>query len=491
MVQNLINSVAQIVSFAILARLITPREMGILAALNIVNASCLVLGTVALQQAATRFVAERLQQDKHVAAAVFYQALRTTFILAALIGATVFLGSSDLSNLMFGVRDYAVYFQVLAFDIVIYTGLTPVLSSTLFGLQKFKAAAGVGILNTLVRQSLIVSLIVLLQSFLGLAVAWFISDLVIACVYAAYLLRYLGPPRFNFPLRVLVSYSWPLAVSNGVSTIYSFSDSAVLLAMVPLATLGVYNATLQAFSALSAISNAIGSTLFPAYSALQTENQSGGASDAMRLASRYVYLTSIPLTLGLFATSKPALTLFVGRAYVTGAPPLMVLTGVFAVTMIGIVLGPMLLALAHTRAASVAAIGSVIISLATALLLVPAWSMLGASVARALGMITSTALTILFLKQRLRLNLDLRTMFKTLIAGAAMAVIVIAVQVSIYSPYLLPFYVVVGAVSYLAALRLLKVVKQADLDLIEKYFGHRLRFAARLLKWSLLPNPKR
>jgi len=211
----------------------------------------------------------------------------------------------------------------------------------------------------------------------------------------------------------------------------------------------------------------------------------------MRLASRYVYLTSIPLTLGLFATSKPALTLFVGRAYVTGAPPLMVLTGVFAVTMIGIVLGPMLLALAHTRAASVAAIGSVIISLATALLLVPAWSMLGASVARALGMITSTALTILFLKQRLRLNLDLRTMFKTLIAGAAMAVIVIAVQVSIYSPYLLPFYVVVGAVSYLAALRLLKVVKQADLDLIEKYFGHRLRFAARLLKWSLLPNPKR
>jgi len=49
--------------------------------------------------------------------------------------------------------------------------------------------------------------------------------------------------------------------------------------------------------------------------------------------------------------------------------PLMILSGVFAVTVIGIVLGPMILALGHTRAASAITTGSLIISIVTAALL--------------------------------------------------------------------------------------------------------------------------
>ena len=490
-IQNLTTSLAQIVSFTILARLITPKEMGILAVLNLVNGACLVLGTIALQQAATRFVAERFSQSRSVAAAAFYQAIRTTFIIAALLGAAVFLGSSALSTRLFGAQNFVIYFQVLAFDIVISAGLSPVLSNTMFGLQKFREAASVGIFGTLLRQSLIIILVLLLQSFLGLAVAWVASDLVIASTYAAYLLRYLGPPRFDFPLRKLVNYSWPLAVSNGVGYVYSYFDSAVLLVLVPLATLGVYNATLQAFGALNGISNAIAATLFPAYSAIQNGKQRGSSSDAVRLASRYAYLTAVPLALGLFATAKPALTLFVGRAYVTGSNPLMILSGVFAVTVIGIVLGPMLLALAHTRAASAITTGSVILSITTAVLLVPTWGILGASVARGFGMITSTALTILFLRKKLSLTLDLGMIPKTLAAGVIMAAIVMAVQIPFYSQYLLPLYIVIGAVAYLTALRVLKAMKQEDIDLLGKYFGHKLSFATSILRWILLPTSKR
>jgi len=198
-----------------------------------------------------------------------------------------------------------------------------------------------------------------------------------------------------------------------------------------------------------------------------------------------------PLALGLFATAKPALSLFVGRAYVTGSNPLMILSGVFGVTVIGIVLSPMLLALAHTRVASAITAGSVIMSITTALLLVPTWGMLGASTARALRMITTTTLTILFLRKKLSLRLDLGMMSKTLAAGAIMAAIVMVVQIPFYSAYLLPLYIVIGAVTYLTALRILKAVKQEDIDLLGKYFGHRLRFATTMLKWILLPTVKR
>lgn len=490
MIQNLITSAGQIVSFAILARIITTQEMGIFGVLNLVSAACLALGTIALQQAATKFVAETRSKGRTQAAAVFYQAMRTTFIISALIATTVFLGSGVISNQLLGAQNYAIYFQVLAFDIVTNTGLTPVLSSTMLGLQRFRQAASVGIFGALIRQSLIIVLVLWLHSFLGLPVAWVISDLVITSTYAAYLVRHLGPPRFDFPLRKLVNYSWPLVVSNGVGYVYSYFDSAVLLAMVPLATLGVYSATLQAFNALNGISNAIASTLFPAYAALQNGKQRGSSSEAMRLASRYVYLAVVPLALGLFATAKPALSLFVGRTYVTGSYPLMILSSVFAFTVIGIVLGPMLLALAHTRVASTITAGSVILSITAALLLVPTWGMLGASTARAVGMITTTTLTILFLRKKLRLQLELGMMVKTLAAGVVMAAVVMVVQVPFYSQYLLPLYVVIGAVAYLTALRLLKAVKQEDIDLIGKYFGHRLRFGTTVLKWILLPTIK-
>lgn len=491
MIQNFTISAAQIVSFAILARLITTSEMGILAVLNLVNAACLTFGTVSLQQAATRFVAEAHAKGETGAAAVFYQSLRATFILAGLTGGGVFLASGLLAVRLVGALSYAIYFQVLALDIVIFTGLNPVLLSTMVGLQKFREAAGIGILGALIRQALIIALILVLRSFLGLAIAWVLSDLVLASAYGVYLFRYLGAPRFDFPLRKLVDYSWPLLASSGVSYVYSYFDSAVLLALVPLATLGVYNATLQAFNALYGVSNAITTTLFPAYSALQNVKQRESSSGAIRLASRYVCLTVVPLTLGLFATAKPALSLFVGRAYVTGSNPLMILTGTFAVTAIGIVLAPMLLARAHTRASSAITAASVVLSIATALLLVPNYGMVGASTARALGMIASTALTILFLRSRMSLQLDIAMMVKTITASVVMSVVVLAVQIPLYSPYLLPLYIVIGAVTYLTALRLLKAVKEEDIDLIRRYFGHRFSFAPRILSRILLPTVKR
>jgi O-antigen/teichoic acid export membrane protein len=149
------------------------------------------------------------------------------------------------------------------------------------------------------------------------------------------------------------------------------------------------------------------------------------------------------------------------------------------------------LALAHTRVASTITSGSVILSITAALLLVPTWGMLGASTARALGMITTTTLTILFLRRKLSLQLELGMMVKTLGAGVAMAAVVIAVQIPFYSQYLLPLYIVIGAVAYLTALRLLKAVKEEDIDLLGRYFGHRLRFGTTMLKWILLPTIKR
>lgn len=486
-IQTVVANAAQIVSFALLARLITPIEMGILAVLTLVGGTCIVTGTLSLQQAAVRFVAENLRSIRTTAASVFYQAIRTTLFLAVVLGAAIFFGARLLATNLLGSETYTIYFQLQAFDVVLTTGLIPVLSGTMLGLQKFKQAAGIGTLGTVVRQSLIILLVLLMQSFLGLVVAWIISDLALASMYTIYLIKRLGPPRLDFPLGRLLRYSWPLALGNGISYLYGTFDYAVLLILAPLTTLGIYNVTIQAFGVLTAISTAITTTLFSAYSAIRLADLRRNSSDVIRLASRYGSLIIVPLALGLLSTARPALTLLVGRAYLAGAEPLMVLSGMLALTTIGVVLYPVLLALAETRSASAITGASVVMSLSTAILLVPPSGILGASLARGIGMIVSTILTFLMLRRKMQLRLDIRMMSATFAAGLIMAGIVVAIQALIYSALLLPMYVIIGAVVYLVGLRVMRALKQEDLELFGEYLGPRLRFVKTILSWVLLP----
>ena len=68
-----------------------------------------------------------------------------------------------------------------------------------------------------------------------------------------------------------------------------------------------------------------------------------------------------------------------------------------------------------------------------------------------------------------------------MVAGGVMAAVLVRVQMVVYSRILLPTYVVLGLIVYLAALRLLKAVQAHDIELIHKYLGTRLGFVSKLL----------
>jgi O-antigen/teichoic acid export membrane protein len=435
-----------------------------------------------------KFVAENMSRgEKGVAAAAFYQAIKLTLCLAGLLGLAVFLGATTLAAHLLGEASYAVLFQVLALDIVVYAGALPVLGGMMLGLQKFKEIATIGIfVSSVLRQVLIIVLIVLLSNFVGIVIAWVISDIAAASVYLACALQTLGRPRFDFRLDKLLRFSLPLTISSIADFAQSWFDRSLLVIFVPLTALGVYNTTIVAFGVLLAVSYAIGNALFPAYSAMQTPGQSQTLGNALRMASRYVSLAVVPLALGLLATARPALTLLVGEAYVEGSGPLMILSGIFAFTVFGSALGPMLLALAETRLVSAITIVAVVVSLAAAFLLLPIWGIVGASVARGFSMIIGTVLTIIVLRRKIGLRLDLEAITKSLIAGVTMASAVIVLQIPIYNKLLLPVYVFVGLVVYLVALRLLRAVRPEDIELIRGYLGNRLVLVTNLMSRILL-----
>jgi hypothetical protein len=72
------------------------------------------------------------------------------------------------------------------------------------------------------------------------------------------------------------------------------------------------------------------------------------------------------------------------------------------------------------------------------------------------------------------------------IAGIAMVMTVLAIQILLYDEFLLPAYAVAGFMVYLVMLRLLKAVRKEDILLLESYFGGRLNLVTRLLARILL-----
>lgn len=481
-IQNVVTTVAQVVAFAILARIITTEQMGILAVLSLVTAFCQALDGAAFQQAATKFIGELHPNKKAAISAIFYQSIRVSIFFSVPLVVVVFLLSPTLASTLLGAATDAYFFRFLALDILVYAGALPVAIGALYGLQRFRAASTIGVVGVLLRQCLIIILIILLHDFVGLVIAWVLSDLATFAAYLVYILRVVGWPSGVFSVRKLLGFSWPLNIGSVLGFGYGWFDRALLVAFVSLASLGVYNAMLFAFSALAGVSVSMSSALLPAFS-----NMSGrgdgleSGRKATRLASRYASLTIVPLAFGLLAVAKPALTVFVGEAYAGGTLPLMILCLAFGLTAFSVGVTPMLLAISETRMSMVVTAASVLIGLASAYFLLPIWGIVGASIARGLAMVGSTGLVLLVLDRRKAMGLDVETIWKSLVAGIVMSIVLFGAQIIMYSRLLLPVYVVLGAITYLVALRLLKTVRKDDVDLLARYLGPRLNFASKLL----------
>lgn len=419
-IQTIFANAVTIVAFAVLARIITPKEMGIWAVLMLINGILQNVGALALPSAAIKFIAENVSRNNmEGASSAFYQSLRLTLVSAILIALPVFIFAPDLATRLLGDPSYGQLFRVLAIDIVVSTGALQVLGGVLLGFQKFKETAAIGIaVNSIFRQVLIVTLIIWMRNFVGLVIGWAVSDFVSALAYFVFAYRLLGRPIFNFPVRKLIGFSWPLSVSNVAGFAQSWFDRALLIAYVPLAILGIYNSALVAFGALVSVIGAMSTPLFPAYSAVQTSDDKQALGNAAKLATRYSSLIGVPLAFGLLATAKPALTLFVGQAYIEGTVPLIILCGIYALSIVGtIALPPVLLALGATKLLSAIDIVTIIVSLGVGLVLLPVSGMIGAAVTHGLAIALAAGLTIVALRGRMTLPIDYQALVKSLLAG--------------------------------------------------------------------------
>jgi O-antigen/teichoic acid export membrane protein len=479
----MVTNVMMVVSFSILARLITPLEMGGMAVLLMVVGASRVVACIGMPSSVTRFMAESMaRNDRARAAGVFYQAIRTNLILSSLVGMAVFLSAGHLSSWLLGTSERAILFQILAFDIVVAAGLLPTLNSAMLGLQKIREMSAVNIVYMLIRHTLIVAFTFATRSLLGLVIAWVVSELVVALTLFKYVRSSIGFSTFAFDFKHLVRFSFPLFLQDAANYGYAWFDQVLLLGYLSLESLGVYTPVITAFGVLGGVASAIGTSLFPTYSAIHEEHGSRALADSSRGATRYLCLIVIPLSFGLFSTAGASLTLFVGQAYSNGAGPLMILSLFFAFTLTSAAFAGLPVVLGESVLALKLAILNIILGTTSTLILLPSLGIAGAAIARGVTMVAGLVAVMITLNSKISVGFDAEAFWKALVSSGVMAVVVLSAQSHYYSKYLLPAYVILGGAVYFSMLLILRAIKPQDIQLLDEYLGPRYRFIVQPLE---------
>jgi O-antigen/teichoic acid export membrane protein len=469
--QNVVSSVAKVVAFAFFARIISVNEMGVFTILNLASSAATTFMGLGMTSVVTKFVAEGITKGNRVeAASVYYEALLLTDLTSVLIAVCLLIakfpaGVSHLPNS----QVISLIGILFAADVIASFGSTP--AAVLYGLLEFKAYAVIYGVYGIVRPWLVILLIYEVKSLVGLVGAWLITDTALSVTLFLYLWRRLGAPVFRFDAKYLLKLSIPLYVASVASFLYGTFDQLTLIPLVSLTALGVYGAAITAFSAYSGLISVFSSVLLPVFSGVHGINGFAGLKSSVERASRYVSIVAMPLAFGLLVTARPALTLLVGRQYEGGALPLAVLSLASTATIISVSLSPILIVLNETLLAALTSILPLLISLTVALMSIPTLGILGASVARALSMLLGLLLTWYFVRRKILVKLDFQAIMKSVAASGAMALSMEALQLLYYSRFLLPLYLIVGALVYLLAMRALRGMNRGDIDLIRQMLG--------------------
>lgn len=187
--------------------------------------------------------------------------------------------------------------------------------------------------------------------------------------------------------------------------------------------------------------------------------------------------------------------LFAGWKYIEATQPLIIVSIAALVGTLGVATGPILMTLERTKISSVLSVVSVILSflLSYFALAYLGLGMIGTAWARTLASVIGLILSLYVLTRFVHVSFDKEAIWKASVASLFIVIAIIGLDLvrMFLSPssykflefrlYLLPIYVIVGALAYFASLVGLRAIKKRDVELIHDYLPKKMKWVANWL----------
>jgi len=339
------------------------------------------------------------------------------------------------------------------------------ISAALSGMERMDVLSSINIITKIIYTVFTLVLVFLKANIYYIAAASLIPALISLVINAFFLSR-------NYKIRLHFSISNSLVMLNDskqylitaiVLIAYQQIDKLFIVQLIDTRTVGWYGTAMNLFGTFMFVPVVIGTVIFPSLSRSYVNDKAMLNVIAQR-GLDIMFLIGVPVGFGLLIVSKPLIELLYGADFVQSGPILAVLGIVLIFTYLNTFLGQLLISTDRTGPWNMVMFVAVVITAPLDFILVP-WThqmfgngALGGAMAflfTEAGMVIGA---VLLMPRNMLLWSNIRTAVLSLICGLLM------VAASWWwRDTMLPLSILVGAVTYIGLVFLLRVVPHDDL----------------------------
>ena len=465
-VANVINSILGFALFALVARMFTAVELGVLAAVTLSYTVFQYLGQLGLGVSAASLVSAALVDGADEAGRVLWAFVFLSFGLSVISTIPAYLFAAALANLTVRNPSATDAFQLSAI-IVLANVLGSNLEGVLQGIRDFTLLAESRVVGQVVR--IVISLALLFSGYRVLAViiGLFFGQYgfaTIAIQIPILLKRFrLVLPRLGEFVDI-IRYSLPLYGVTVVSMVAGYLDLAILVARATTAQVGAYSIVLTLVNTTTLIiCLPIQGSLIPFMSKILKEI--GSLEWPFKRGTRYLSLTAIPILFLLASSSQLLMFLVAGARYPQDILPLSIaMFGLILTTFMGLV-NASLQAHGKNTWMLVALVMSIAVEGVFGYWAIPIYGLVGAALARVVQDLIWIGIEVFMLGWVMRIRVDTPTLSRMTLASCSF--LIIPLHYLIWNNLVgLAMSCAVAAVVFLLSLKLLRPFTPADVQII-------------------------
>ncbi len=477
-IKDIITNGSSIIFFMFIARILTKTEVGVLIALTMIVTFFNYFGTLALPEAASKYISESIgKKDLDSAKGYTMRIISIGLILSTISAVSSFMFSNGISLLLFKTNTYNEIIMILSIDVFFFV-LINFLRGTARGWQNFSAIAVSDTIEYVLKFGIALILVFTGLGIYGIIIGWILGDSIGAGAY----FMALGTKDYSkshVPIKHLLVYSFPLYGSLIAEYLTMNIDKFFVLTYLTTAELGIYGAVVTVVGIASIVYASMSGVLFPKFSELNADRHEKMISAAKK-SSKFVALVSAPIAFGLASISYEVLVLFLGPAYGEGAHALTLISLSLIPVSLTAVVNSLLLSKGHTQDILKSQLLGVFTGTAASIYFTASLGLIGAAISRVILMISIFSLAAYLAYKKLGNFLDLHNIKKIWIASFGMFLFVIVgrliFQVYISSLILLSITeIIIGMFSYGALLRIGHVITEQDIKTISSMLPAKLR----------------
>jgi O-antigen/teichoic acid export membrane protein len=419
---NIISTISGFILLPILTKTLSTELYGIWALIGVTGSLLVVLATLQLNNAITRFFAA--EKDVNKIRVGFYSVFTLVFLINLLIIVIILFLSKPLAITFFGGEEALPFVRLLCF-IIPSSALNAICIGYFRALQQVKKYAGFLILQPILNALLISYAVLSGYSLLGALVALIIVNTISLFLSFFFIHSQIGIGKPDLSvLKPYLAYSLPLIFSVTAIWIVEISDRYVIAYFLGIASVGIYSAAYNLGSMVRIFMGPIGTILLPTISNLYDNNKMEELKAHLKYSLKLYLMFAIPSLFGLTVLSRSLLLTLTTSEYVSAylIVPIVALGTVFYVST-GIC-SIILAVVKKTKLFVWLGVMNSTINITLNVILIPIIGILGAAISTLITFVCCAIILIILSFREIPFGVDFNFISKSIISSIPMAFVV-------------------------------------------------------------------